>query len=306
MERKKMITIWSIGTAVLLLSMGVFSHDPGVFGNLAVLSTFLVAGPQLAFQYIRYRSFKEMEEKFPLFLRDITESIRSGMPLHKAIQTVSRFDYGSLSKEIRKMANQISWGVPADKVLDMFSNRVKKSKRMYTATKILRESYLSGGDIAAILDSVADNSEMLEEMEKDRKSVMSQYVLLMYAVSLIFVIIVIAVNQFLLPIFKTKGITSTAGLQNPCSSPIGFNKAICDLYGITAQTLFFMKEPHSISAYYTSLFFYMSAIQAIFSGLIAGQISEGSPKAGIIHSLILLGLVFGMYTIFIELHLIGV
>jgi len=304
MERKKMITIWSVGTAVLLLVMGMFSHDPGVFGNLAIISTFLIAGPQLTFQYLKYKEFKEMESKFPTFLRDITEAIRSGMPLHKAIQAVSKFDYGTLSKEVRKMANQISWGIPADKVLDRFANRVKKSKRIYTATKILRESYLSGGDIAAILDSVADSSEMLEEMEKDRKSTMSTYVLLMYAISLIFVIIVIAINKFLLPIFKTTT-SSAMGLSNPCSTTIGFNTVICNLYGSTAKILFFM-DPNSISAYYTSLFFYMSLRQAIFSGLIAGQISEGSPKAGIIHSLILVGLVFGMYTISVELGFIGV
>lgn len=305
MERRRMITIWSVSTAIILISIGFLSPDVGVRGNLAIFSTFLIAGPQLMFKYMRYREFKEMEERFPDLLRDLTESIRSGVPLHKAIQVASRFDYGKrLNKEIKTMSSQISWGMTADKVLDKFAKRVKRSRRIYTAVRIVRESYLSGGDIAAILDSVADSCTMLEEMEKERKSVMSQYTLLMYAISIIFIIIVIAINKFLLPIFKSAAL-GAIGLVSPCEFAYGLGEGICGLFDWTAKYVLSV-EPGSVAAYYISLFFFMSIIQALFSGIIAGQISEGSPTAGIKHSFILIGIIFGMFTIFLRLGFLGV
>jgi len=300
---RKLVDYGSLAIAAILIAIGFLSHDPGILGNLTITATFVVVVPRLMYEYKKYREFKEMEEKFPSFLRDLTEAIRSGMPLPKAVQAVAKLNYGSLSREIRKMANQISWGIPADKVLDMFAQRVKKSKRIYTATRILRESYLSGGDIAAILDSVADSSEMLEEMEKERKSTMNQYVVLMYAISIIFLVIVVAINRFLLPIFKAPA--TGMGLQNPCGSTTGFSTSVCDLYAFTAKNLFAM-DPYGIAAYYTSLFFFMSLIQAIFCGLIAGQISEGSPKAGIRHSIILVGIVFGVFTLMVRFGLLNI
>jgi len=62
----------------------------------------------------------------------------------------------------------------------------------------------------------------------------------------------------------------------------------------------------SVSCYYISLFFFMSVIQAFFSGLVAGQISEGSLISGIKHSLILVMITLGSFYILTYLGLIGV
>jgi len=39
-----------------------------------------------------------MEEKLPVFLHDLTETLASGISLPKAIKVVSKNDYGSLNK----------------------------------------------------------------------------------------------------------------------------------------------------------------------------------------------------------------
>lgn len=302
--------------SLVLITIGVLSKDVGVLGNAIILSTFLIMFPQVFLRYEKFREIKEMEERFPSFLRDLTESIKSGMPLSKAIQSVRKVEYGKLSKEIRKIANQISWGIPVDKVLSRFSERVKRSKQLPVAISIIRETHNSGGDVASTLDSVAEGLIMLQEAEKERKSMMNQYVAIMYAISLIFVGIVIGINRFLTPIFQVSMTPQTPiGMFNPCGGCY-FSKldllglfsldpcSICGVYSLISSSLFFI-SPESPSSYYISLFFITALTQGFFAGLIIGVISENSVIAGIKHSLIIMGIVFGSFSILIRLGIMG-
>lgn len=305
LTREKKILIISLIISSFLIAFGFLSEDVGVIGNMIILSTFITATPQLILAYLKYRAIKEMEENFPSFVRDLTDSISSGMPLHEAIKAASKVSYGKLSKEIKKMANQISWGIPVTDVLEQFAERVKRSKRLYSSIKIIKESFVAGGSIIPTLESVARNITLLGDTEKERKSLLNQYVLVMYAIALIFIVIVVAINRLLLPIFKTTAIAEEAiGLTNPCLECEGISCNICFLFQTTSHYIFFL-DPTSIAAYYTSLFFFMSLIQAIFSGLIAGQISENSIVAGIKHSLILVGITFGAFSILVRIGLMG-
>jgi hypothetical protein len=50
----------------------------------------------------------------------------------------------------------------------------------------------------------------------------------------------------------------------------------------------------------------MAVVQSVLSGLVAGQISEGSVKAGIKHSIILAGITVGMFYILVQMGLLGI
>lgn len=303
----------------MFVAIGVLSNNVGVLGIAIIIGVFANITPQIMLIYQKYRRLKEMEEKFPSFLRDLTEGIRSGLPFHKAIVAASKIDYGTLSEEVKKMTHQLSWGVTLDKVLEKFAERVKQSRRLYTSSKIIRESFASGGEVVATLESVADSATALEEAEKEKKSLLNQYVVLMYAISVIFVVIISAINKFLVPIFQTAGTTAAGGavgqivsLDNPCNTCSGLECSICDFYNsvafvvvrdpVTGQAL----DPTNITVYYTSLFFLMALIQSVLSGLVAGQISEGSARAGVKHSLILAGITVGSFLIMIKFGFLGI
>ena len=297
----------TIITSMVLLSLASLARNYGVLANAILLATFIIAVPQFLMMYDRYRIIKEMEEKFPLFLRDVIETLLSGMPLHTAVISASSSDYGKLTPEVKKMATQLTWGMPMDKVLDQFAQRMRSSKRLFTSVKIIQESYLSGGDIASTLDAVSDNASLLEDAQKERGSLLNQYVILMYAISLIFIAIAVAINNLMMPIFKVTAATAggvVLGIGNPCGNCYGMMCAICGLYSGTAS-LIFSVDPDSIAAYYISLFFYMSLIQSAFSGLVAGQISENSVKAGIKHSLIMVAITFGTFYFLIYFGFLG-
>ncbi len=308
MKRKlstNQVLFLSIGISALLVMIGLLTADAGILGNSIILSTFIIAAPILFVRYKRYRDLKEMEEKFPAFLRDLIESMKAGLPLHKAIVSASNINYGSLSREITQMTNQISWGVPIEKVLRQFGHRVKSSKRLDAATQIILESYRAGGDVIFTLDNVADSQLKLIDAEKEKATTLNQYVVIMYAVSLIFIIIVVALNRLMVPIFQLSAQTSEFGITNPCDTCGGLQCGICTFF-IGTSSILFKAVPSSIAAYYIALFFYMSLIQSIFSGLIAGQISEGSLVAGYRHSLILSSITFGTFSILVRLGLLGV
>jgi len=303
-EREKILLI-SLIISAFLLTIGFLSYDIGVMGNVIILSSIIIIAPQLILSYLKFREIKEMEENFPSFIRDLTESINSGMPLHEAIRSASKISYGKLSKEIKKMANQISWGMPVPEVLNDFAERVKKSKRLFSSIKIIRESYLAGGNLVSILDSIAENITILKDAEKERKSLLNQYVLIMYAISIIFIVIAVALNKLLVPIFKATPLAEGAiGLTNPCLQCESLVCGVCAIFQFVSQNIFLV-DPNSVGAYYTSLFFFLSLIQSITAGLIAGQISENSIVAGFKHSLILLCISLGAFSILVRLGLMG-
>lgn len=175
------------------------------------------------------------------------------------------------------------------------------------------------------LESLAESLTILSDIEKERRSLFSQHVVLMYFICFIFIGIVIGIERLMLPIFESPGLQETAtemgplGFTNPCEVvytcwetetgkvecsckgsveciPCGIYYSICSLLGVRKGTM---------GCYYTSLFFAMSMIQAIFSGLVAGQIGEGSIRAGIKHSLIMSSITVGSFMILTYLGVIG-
>src|SRR5438309_12011364 len=94
------IFLLAIGLSSSFLETGgkqFFPPDTGVLGITVILSTFILVVPQFLLGYGRFKEIRDIEEKFPDFLRDIVEALRSGLPLHQAIVHCSKFEYGKLS-----------------------------------------------------------------------------------------------------------------------------------------------------------------------------------------------------------------
>jgi len=309
-ERK--VLFISILISSLLIFIGVISGIQGVLGNTIILSVFLLITPQLIFSYVGYKEIKEIELRFPHFLRDLVETTRAGMPLHKAIIFASHTDYGPLSSEVKKMANQLSWNVNILKVLDQLKKRLGKSKTLSRIIRIIIETYKSGGEIDETLNSLSNTLMTIQETEKDRKSMLNQYVIAMYVISVVFIGIIIGINWLMVPVFESLIMPSASEgaiigiITNPCGIclgraaggclPCSIYFSICSLFGVKTT---------GISCYYLALFFSITVMQALMGGLVAGQIGEDSIKAGFKHSIILLGITIGSFFILVYLGFIG-
>ena len=303
---EKNIKILVLLLSAILIAIGYLTRDVGVLANLLILSTFLIFATFAFFEYEHYRQWKEMEDKLPNFLHDLTETMASGAPLPKAIKIVSKNAYGSLNSIVKYLSNQLSWNVPVHKALERVIEKTKRSKKLSTAFSILREACMSGGNTTAVLTSLSESLELLKQVEKERKSILNQYTVIIYAISFIFLGVVVMINRVLLPIFANPQISGIGGMGivDPCSVCSGLSCDVCNLLAFLAFNFLGMSQGKPY--YYVSIFFLLSVIQAAFAGLVAGQVAEGSVRAGIKHSIILLSIVIASYLLLFRIGLIGV
>jgi len=241
------------------------------FGLFLVLGFFFAFAPYFLYLYLRHSRLIAIEEQFPNFLRDLSESKKSGMTLPMAVQRSGKTEYGPLSTEVGKMGDQISWGVSFEDVLQRFAKNTG-SRFIQRSVSIVIEAHRSGGDIAQVLQSVAEDATMIKESETRRKATLSQYVMTVYAIYFIFIGILTSLDKIMVPLASSPtlgmlggGIGGLVGGSVEAAAPAagGFD---FDTYKI--------------------LFFHMAMLQGIFNGLLAGQIGEGTIVAGFKHSLI--------------------
>lgn len=281
--------------AVILFLIGIaFYQNQTIMFNLFILGTLVAAIPFALFSYLEFSKIRAIEDQMPLFLQDLAESQKVGLTLNESLKQAAKVDYGRLSPDIKKIYHQLSWGVPVGEVFERFAKRTEKSKLVPRIIRIINESYLSGGNIGKTMEATASDITAIKEAEKQRRSVTSQHVYVMYAIYFIFIGIVVALSQTLIPMLEMN--VDTGGMaggimsfRDPCIDCMSqddpgtycigcfvFHGA-CNLLGLGIGG----------ACYYNGLFIVMIAIQGIFSGLVAGQLGEDSMIAGTKHSIIM-------------------
>jgi archaeal flagellar protein FlaJ len=294
---EKNILILSVAGFVIVLFFSLFAGDPVVSTNLIFLGVLILFVPYSIFRFLEFKKIKAYEESFPNFLRDLSESQRAGLSILQSIKLSAKADYGILSEEIKKIDSQLSWNVPLEKVLDSFAKRMKKSKMIVRSILVIEQSNKSGGNVEDTMDSLADNMEMLKDVQEEKNVLLSQQVMMMYAIFFIFLGISIALLKFLIPLLQSDiaGEGNLAVIRgfnsNPCYDCLSSNVdplcSGCNMFFTVSDSVGF-GEKEKAETYYKSVFFVMIIVQGFFSGLIAGQIGSDSLAAGVKHSLIML------------------
>ncbi len=300
-QAQKIIIVLAIVGAGLLVT-GVIIGDSGLMGNLIIIALFINVLPYFLYRYSRFVWLRNVEIQFPNFIRDLADSVRSGMSLPEAIGIVSRSNYGKLTEEVIKMNNRLSWGTPFLRVMEIFEKKVEKSKMITEAIKIIKESYQSGGNIVSTLDAVSNDIMMLKEAEAERASLVKEQILIMYGIFVMFLIVSIIIINVMVPMMATQPKMAQQDnqyllFQNPCENSVGFP---CSLFSFISSMIGI--SPTGIASYYVALFFLTVLIQGLFIGLIAGQIGENSIIAGFKHSIIM---IFATISTFLFLAKIG-
>ncbi|MFZ3077856.1 MAG: type II secretion system F family protein [Candidatus Aenigmatarchaeota archaeon] len=295
-----------IGGIILLAGIVLFYNDAGLLGNFVIISLLVGFLPFIFVAYFNNERIRAIEEQFPIFLRDIAESQKAGTSLPDAFRSATRTDYGKLSKEIKKISDQLSWGIPLQEVLNRFSGRMKNSEIITRSTRIMNEAYSSGGDIAETMESVATDVNTIKESQKERTSAMTQHISIMYIIYFVFIAIVISLSKTLFPMLEMNlggglmGGGDSGGFNDPCASCTAGNIMCISCSTFTTLSAMFSFGTGAMS-YYRALFFSMIIVQGIFSGLIAGQIGSNSALAGVKHSVILTATGFGIFMIALRL-----
>jgi len=267
------VKLLMLGGAIGIFTMlvPIYTGQAKFFGLFLFLGFFLAMAPYLLYLFMKHSRVIDMEEQFPNFLRDLAESKRSGMTLPLAVQKCANTDYGPLSREVKRMSDQISWGISFEEVFLRFANSAG-SRFIQRSVSIVIEAQRSGGAISDVLQSVAEDAAMIKESEAQRRSTLSQYVMTVYAIYFIFIGILTSLDRIMVPLASSP----TLGMLGGGMSMFGGQAAAAPAMG-----------DFDFDAY-KILFFHMAILQGIFNGLLAGQIGEGTIIAGFKHSFVFL------------------
>ena len=238
------------------------------FLNWLVIAVLGFIGPYGFYLAKKQREVKQIERRLPDFLRDVAEAGRFGMTLADAIVVSSSGRYGKLTPEIKKMAAQISWGVPATEALQLFSERVK-TPMVQRIVAIIVKSSDAGGDVADVLTMVSHDTKENQLTEDERRIVMSTYIAVIYISFMVFLVTIWILNATFLP----KMVEASTALTGPTSQNIG---------SPLAQNL-----PEVV--YQIKIAFFLATIvHAIGDGILAGVLDNGKVPNGLRHSFIML------------------
>ena len=175
----------AIGILILMLLTGFFGMIPTPLQNLvdlpiAVAITLIVSAvpPAIVHQKIAGRK-SSMEKGISNFLRDLTETRKTGLSPEACISNLSGRDYGAFSKELQKMSSDIGWGIPMRNVIMSF---VKKTKSWMSQIVmfLLLEAVDVGGGTIAMIESLARFNNMTQEVEKEKKMSVRPYMIMPY------------------------------------------------------------------------------------------------------------------------------
>jgi|SRR3989338_4237989 len=258
-----------IGAFLVILVVDlIFFLGEDLFLFLLGIGLVIMVMPFLIGLMIEGRAEREKSEEFLDFTRSLAESVKTGTPIGKSIINISNKEFGVLTPHIRKLANQIALGIPTSRALETFSSDVNNVV-VKRAVSLIREAENAGGNIDSILDSTAESIYEIEKLKRERKAAISTLVVQGYIIFLIFLVIMLIMQFKILPL--------TAG-----ASGLGNLEA---LEKGTQGSSFSPKE-------LTRPLLYLLLVQGFFAGLTIGKISEGSLKAGVKHSIVLVLLAF--------------
>ncbi len=245
----------AIAMGLFLYSFFKYLQEP-FFDDMILFSFLIGVTPFATGKFLEFSRMRKMESEFPSFLADVSSGVDSGMSIPQAIYVTKDREYGRLNAEIVKMATQISWGIPFEKVFKQFTERTK-SPYIEKLTYLIIEANKAGGDIREILQAASRNARELKNIERETDTMIKPYILICYITYFVFlVVILILYKTFILPLAGG----GASGFLKAGLSPEGF----------------------------TTLFFRMLMLQGLFIGLAAGKMAEKKIIAGLKHSIILI------------------
>lgn len=202
--------------------------------------------------FLEHRWISGCDDNIPLLLRDLTEAQRAGLPLVRAIEEAAKREYGPLTGELKKTANQITWGIPFAEAILNFGERVGTvlAKR---AARLMVEASRAGARVHDIFEVITNSVQEMRNLELERKAEMMPYTFIVYVAFFVFLFITIILTN----IFFTPAAT----------------------YAFMSLT---MVEESKV------ILFRMGMAEAFLSGLVAGKMGEGAVSGGLKHSVIML------------------
>lgn len=243
-------------------SVGPFEGGRDLSKDLIVLTILATAGPIGWHVSRQSRRVDAIEGRLPDFLNDLAETRRAGLTLAASLQSCSLSDYGALTPEVQKMANQVSWGVSFTDALQQFADRVK-TNLVRRSVHLIIEASKTGGSVADILKAAARDAYEIKALESERRVNMTTYLIVLYVVFFVFLVVMAVLdNRFIPQVIEANQVSQDLGTDTS-NVPIGGGNLDQDVLRF--------------------VFFNAAIVQAIGNGIVGGVLAEGRYTAGFRH-----------------------
>ncbi|HVP25999.1 MAG TPA: type II secretion system F family protein [Methanomicrobiales archaeon] len=238
-----------------------------------VIAGLIVFVPYAIFHLLWQRKVMGIESAIPEFLERMAGINEIGLTIAQGLALMVRTNLGVLSYEIKRIKRDLDWGANIEDALVRFEHRIRTPSIARTVTLITKASYMSG-DIGEILAIAASDARMSEILKRERSTSMLIYLVIVYLAFGVFLFVVGVILTMFLPLLVQQG-GNMAAMRGMASSQMVSG----DTFGI--------------------LIYHACLIQALFSGLLAGFMGEGSLNAGVKHSCVLLIIALIVFNTFI-------
>lgn len=196
------------------------------------------------------RKGKDMENDISSFLRDFTETRKSGASPESCMENLAGRNYGRFTKHLIVASRQIRWGLPFVTVYETFKTKINSWVALINLY-LMVDAIEVGGGTPETMETLAHFSEMLASQEKEKKQTLKPLLLMPYIGA---VILLISTVVFL-----------------------SFTRTV--LYNYARQAMPFSQ--------FATIIVPPLILQAYLTGIVTGKISSTKASSGFKHAVIL-------------------
>ncbi|SFG00307.1 flagellar protein FlaJ [Halopelagius inordinatus] len=248
-----------------------------VDGPLVEASILVLGGVAVAHE-IEKRRLRRIEDEMPDFLDRMASVNEAGATVVASIERLSKADLGPLSAELERTWRDIRWGADVRTALRRMEERVR-TPLVSRAVTLITNAMAASGDIAPVLRIAADEAQGSQRLRAERRQEMLTYLVVIYISFFVFLGIVAALTVAFIPAVEAAGNSPGIGSGQVSGVSTGL---FSGLRTVDTEA-------------YEMLFFHVAAIQGVCSGLVAGQLGEGSLYDGVKHATLLLAVAYLLF-----------
>lgn len=271
------------GIIIIIIDL-IFLRSTRFFTPLIVIGVTLGWAQVWTDYFLENSKKKEYEARFLDFVRNLVGAIKSGMPVPKAIMHVANeTEYGSLTPNIKKLANQIEWAIPVHKALSNFAKDTENDIIIRAISTVI-EAEQAGGNMEDVLESITTSLLEIKKIKDQRRASIHSQMIQSYIIFFIFLGIMVVIQAFLMPYLgKMMGANLAQG-SIASADMVGVQTKVNIDFSSVGSFVLTLKDWFSSMQ---GVFLMLSIIQGLFAGLVIGKLSEGDLLSGLKHSIIL-------------------
>jgi archaeal flagellar protein FlaJ len=267
--KKKQLTVGlsivAVIIAVAIIAAISFSALTTYLNEIFLVSLLVILVPSAILDLKHQRWISSIENQMPLLVRGVAESQETGMTLIRALEKVvdDKMVSGPLSKEVKQLVIEMSWGASFEDALTNFKNRIN-SPIVNRFCVLVLEASRSGGTIKKVFTATAGFMEEMKDIDRETDSQMKPYIIVIYAAFAVFIITaILLVRSFFAPMSGSQQISG--------NSTIG---------GVGSLKDFFYQD---------------MLVSGLTGGLMAGKIGERRLAGGMKHSILLVVIGYAVF-----------